>query len=93
MRMKISYSACLQERTLNEHILLSILKTYDERGKSGLIEDFQSRDDHPRLIDLMEGRSVVEYTRLWREKDVREQYGRQASGVGPDPDQYQHTVI
>jgi len=68
MRMKISYSACLLERTLNEHILLSILKTYDERGKSGLIKHFQSRDDHPKLIELMEGHSVIQYTRLAREK-------------------------
>ena len=88
IRMKISYSACLLERTLNEHILLAILKTYDERGKSGLIKDFESCDDHPRLISELEGQSVTEYTRLRKEKALS-----RTSGVLAEAEMQERAVI
>ena len=37
LRMKISYSACLEGNTLNEHIMKSIIKTYDQRCLKGWI--------------------------------------------------------
>ena len=37
--MKISYDACINEKTFAEYILNSILKTYQERSSKNLIKN------------------------------------------------------
>ena len=38
VRMKMSFEACVQHRTLKELLLLCILKTYEQRNKDGLVK-------------------------------------------------------
>jgi hypothetical protein len=38
-RMKIAYEACKKSRTIKEHFLEAIIKTYYQRAERGLIED------------------------------------------------------
>ena len=37
IRMKVSYYACINERTLIEYLLMTIKKTYQERCSKNLI--------------------------------------------------------
>ena len=53
VRMKISYEAAKGARTIQEHFLWSIMKSYEERNAKGLVEDPYPPVSHEMLDDIM----------------------------------------
>tara|TARA_B110000285_G_C15126515_1_gene620598 strand:- start:2476 stop:2820 length:345 start_codon:yes stop_codon:yes gene_type:complete len=54
IRMKISFEACTQSKTIIELYLFSILKTYQDRNTKGLIEDPWPKVSKKHLAHLRE---------------------------------------
>ena len=61
LRMKISFEACRQKKTIQELWLFAILKTYHERNSRGLI-----KNPYPKInkamIDAIKGNTLSNLT-------------------------------
>ena len=61
LRMKISFEACRQKKTIQELFLYAILKTYHERNHQGLIKNPYPKINKA-LIDAIKGNSLANLT-------------------------------
>lgn len=67
VRMKISYSALVERRTVHELLLKSIISTYTMLQRKLLVPPEEDQLDNDLLVDLINGRSNLQmllYTRL-----------------------------
>lgn len=61
VRMKISYLAFSKQMTVHEHWLITILETYKERCKSGLVEmPYVVTEEQQMVIKLINGKENIE---------------------------------
>lgn len=93
IRMKISYEACLQHRTLKELLLLAILKAYHQRKKKGLVE-YPYPDLTKKMIDGIRKSCLRSFTQKSmqqeaqdRERERLRELGRQGSKSPHELDQ------